>query len=42
MVRASYDQKPYRRIMMEVWGADVVPSPVDDPDHPGFARRRHQ
>jgi tryptophan synthase beta chain len=21
--------------MMEVWGADVEPSPVDDPDHPG-------
>ena len=27
MVRASYDQKPYRRIMMEVWGAEVHPSP---------------
>ena len=35
MVRASYDQKPYRRVMMEIWGADVDPSPVDDPDHPG-------
>ncbi|HLN15919.1 MAG TPA: TrpB-like pyridoxal phosphate-dependent enzyme [Acidimicrobiales bacterium] len=35
MVRASYNQKPYRRVMMEVWGASVVPSPVDDPDHPG-------
>ncbi|HUY23293.1 MAG TPA: TrpB-like pyridoxal phosphate-dependent enzyme [Acidimicrobiales bacterium] len=35
MVRASYDQKPYRRVMMEVWGADVEPSPVDDPSHPG-------
>lgn len=35
MVRASYEQKPYRRVMMEVWGGDVVPSPVDDPDHPG-------
>jgi tryptophan synthase beta chain len=35
MVRASYEQKPYRRVMMEVWGADVVPSPVDDPEHPG-------
>src|ERR1700689_4219816 len=23
MVRASYDQKPYRRTMMEVWGATV-------------------
>jgi tryptophan synthase beta chain len=35
MVRASYEQKPYRRVMMETWGASVVPSPVDDPDHPG-------
>jgi tryptophan synthase beta chain len=35
MVRASFEQKPYRRVMMEVWGADVEPSPVDDPDHPG-------
>ncbi len=35
MVRASYEQKPYRRVMMEVWGADVEPSPVDDPGHPG-------
>ena len=29
MVRASYDQKPYRRVMMETWGASVVPSPSD-------------
>ena len=35
MVRASYNQKPYRRIMMEVWGSEVVPSPVDDPESPG-------
>jgi tryptophan synthase beta chain len=35
MVRASYDQKPYRKIMMETWGSEVVPSPVDQPDHPG-------
>jgi tryptophan synthase beta chain len=35
MVRASFDQKPYRRVMMEVWGAEVEPSPVDDPEHPG-------
>jgi tryptophan synthase beta chain len=35
MVRASYDQKPYRKIMMETWGSQVVPSPVDQPDHPG-------
>jgi tryptophan synthase beta chain len=35
MVRASYDQKPYRKIMMETWGTEVVPSPLDQPDHPG-------
>ena len=35
MVRISYEQKPYRRVMMETWGGNVVPSPVDDPDHPG-------
>lgn len=35
MVRASYEQKPYRRTMMETWGGDVVASPVDQPDHPG-------
>jgi len=45
-VRASYDQKPYRRAMMEVFGATVHPSPsdvteygrkllADDPDQPG-------
>ncbi len=27
MVRVSYEQKPYRRILMEVYGAEVVPSP---------------
>jgi len=27
MVKVSYEQKPYRRIMMETWGADVTPSP---------------
>src|SRR5262249_18939124 len=27
MVRASYDQKPYRRTMMETWGATGHPSP---------------
>jgi tryptophan synthase beta chain len=35
MVRASYEQKPYRRMMIETWGGNVVPSPVDEPDHPG-------
>jgi tryptophan synthase beta chain len=35
MVRASYNQKPYRKNLMEVWGSEVVPSPVDEPDHPG-------
>ncbi len=27
MVRASYDQKPYRRILMETYGSEVVASP---------------
>jgi tryptophan synthase beta chain len=46
MVRASYDQKPGRRIMMESFGADVAASPSKktnfgrslleaDPTHPG-------
>ncbi len=46
MVRVSYDQKPYRRTMMELFGAEVYPSPStntefgrrilkDDPDNPG-------
>jgi tryptophan synthase beta chain len=46
MVKVSYNQKPYRRIMMETWGAKVVPSPspdtkagrdmlAQDPDCPG-------
>ena len=46
MVRASYDQKPYRRILMETYGADVVASPslateygrkllAESPDHTG-------
>jgi len=46
MVRVSYNQKPYRRIMMETWGAKCVPSPspdtnagkkflAQDPEHPG-------
>jgi tryptophan synthase beta chain len=30
MVRISYDQKPYRRVMMETWGATCVPSPSED------------
>ncbi len=45
-VAASYRQKPYRKAMMEVWGATVHPSPsevteygrgllAEDPDHPG-------
>jgi len=29
MVRVSYDQKPYRKLMMETWGATVYPSPSD-------------
>jgi tryptophan synthase beta chain len=30
MVKVSYHQKPYRRTMMEVWGAQVVASPSQD------------
>jgi len=30
MVRISYDQKPYRRIAMETWGGNCVPSPSPD------------
>jgi len=33
MVRASYDQKPYRRILMETYGAEVVPSPSPTTDY---------
>jgi len=30
MVRVSYDQKPYRRALMEAFGASVTPSPSDE------------
>jgi tryptophan synthase beta chain len=29
VVSASYYQKPYRKTMMQMWGADVYPSPSD-------------
>ena len=46
MVRVSYEQKPYRKSFMQVFGAEVIPSPsnrteagkkalVRDPDSPG-------
>ncbi|HEV8594049.1 MAG TPA: TrpB-like pyridoxal phosphate-dependent enzyme, partial [Thermoplasmata archaeon] len=46
MVRVSYDQKPYRKVLMKMFGADVFPSPSDqtnvgrkflaaDANHPG-------
>jgi tryptophan synthase beta chain len=46
MVKVSYHQKPYRKVMMETWGAKVTPSPstetkagrdmlAKDPDSPG-------
>jgi tryptophan synthase beta chain len=41
MVGSSYDQKPYRRTMMEVWGATVHRSPSDQTDA-GHAQSRHQ
>lgn len=30
MVRVSYEQKPYRRTLMETWGARVVASPSEE------------
>ena len=36
MVKVSYHQKPYRRVMMETWGAQVVASPTSD-THAGRA-----
>src|SRR6186997_738756 len=30
MVRASYDQKPYRQILMETYGASVIASPSEE------------
>lgn len=46
MVKASYEGKPYRKMMMNTWGASVYPSPSDrtesgrkilaqNPDSPG-------
>jgi tryptophan synthase beta chain len=29
MVKISYQQKPYRKSLMHLWGADVIPSPSD-------------
>jgi len=29
MVRVSYDQKPYRRLLMQTYGADVFASPTN-------------
>ncbi|MDR7486771.1 MAG: TrpB-like pyridoxal phosphate-dependent enzyme [Armatimonadota bacterium] len=29
MVRVSYEQKPYRKVMMQTWGAEILPSPSD-------------
>ncbi|HID60979.1 MAG TPA: TrpB-like pyridoxal phosphate-dependent enzyme [Hadesarchaea archaeon] len=29
MVKVSYEQKPYRRVMMESWGAECIPSPSE-------------
>ncbi len=30
MVRISFDQKPYRKVMMQTWGAECVPSPSEE------------
>ena len=43
MVRVSYDQKPYRRALMETYGARCIASPSNEtavgPRHPRAARR---
>src|SRR5437764_2922328 len=41
MVGSSYDQKPYRRSMMEAWGATVHRSPSDRTES-GRANAQHQ
>src|SRR2546428_8988614 len=33
MVRVSYDQKPYRKYMMKMFGAEVFPSPSDQTNY---------
>lgn len=30
MVRISFDQKPFRKILMETWGAKCIPSPSEE------------
>ena len=30
MVRISFDQKPFRKLMMQVWGGNCVPSPSEE------------
>ena len=40
MVNISYRQKPYRRVMMETWGAEVVPSPSEDTNAGRMIRER--
>ena len=53
MVKVSYQQKPYRRMLMHTWGATVHPSPSDQteygrkllarrPELPRQPRHRHQ
>jgi tryptophan synthase beta chain len=32
MVRVSYEQKPYRRVLMETYGATCIPSPSNETD----------
>jgi len=33
MVKASYEQKPYRRIIIQSYGADIYPSPSNQTDY---------
>ncbi len=41
MVRVSYEQKPYRRMMMNTWGAEVFSSPSDKTEAGKAVRAAH-
>jgi tryptophan synthase beta chain len=41
MVRVSYDQKPFRRSLIETWGGEVVSSPSEDTQCGRSTREEH-
>lgn len=40
-VRVSYDQKPYRRALMETWGARCIPSPSPETEYGRAVLAKH-